>query len=104
MKVFVLFVVLLLSGCAHDFTVSNMEGAVAGEGVAQEISHELSIALNGKLYSGQWAFDSFSRMGKGFAVADDGDTVTCDFLYREFKGMGSCEDKDGKKYSVKVHN
>ncbi len=103
MRIYSLAFVIFLAGCAHSITASNMDGSVAGEGVAQEISHDLVLSLNGKQYIGQWALDGFSRMGKGFAVAPDGDTVTCDFLYRDFKGLGSCEDKDGKKYSIKVN-
>lgn len=105
-KLIILMISFLLSSCAHKFTVADMEGVLVGDGTAQEFSHELTINLKGKSYVGEWAFDGFSRMGKGIAMADNGAMVSCEFIYRglDGTGLGTCEDKSGKKYSIKIHN
>jgi len=105
MRAFLIAFTLLVCGCSHKFTVSDMEGQVVGDGTATEFFNKVEVVINDKTYRGEYAFSEWSRVGKMFAKADDGDTVICDFMYRGFSmtGLGSCEDKHGKKYTVEIH-
>lgn len=97
--------VLLLSGCAHKFSVTNMEGSTVGNGEATEFSKEITMEVNGIQYSGKYVYSDLGRTGKAVVKSDAGDQMICDFIYDGWrKGLGTCEGKDGKKYSVEIFN
>ena len=105
MKPLLIVFAVLLTGCSHKFTMSDMEGQQVGQGKASEWFNQVEVVINDKVYKGEYAFSEWSRVGKMFAKADDGDTVICDFMYRGFSmnGIGDCEDKNGQRYTVEIH-
>ena len=55
----VVLVNLLLTGCArtHNLTLHPRNESLSGQGVAQEAEKTVTINLNGKVYSGTYAYD-----------------------------------------------
>jgi hypothetical protein len=81
-----------------------MEGAVVGTGEAQEFTKEVNFTIDGNTYTGSYVFSSWSHTGKMIATSASGGTVMCDFVFQDFRGMGTCDGKDGKKYAVEIFN
>jgi hypothetical protein len=97
---------LLLTSCAHKFTIIPRNGNTAGVGVANEGTRSVTITLNGKTYVGKYVYGSMTNEGKVYVTAPDGDTIHCDFIYSSglsgSNGIGTCEDNNGKKYDMDV--
>lgn len=104
-KITLILAVLLLSSCAHKFGITNMEGTTVGTGEANEIGKKISLTVDGVEYLGKYVFSPLGRTGKAVVRSDAGDQMICDFVYDDWgKGLGTCEGKGGRKYSVDIFN
>ena len=125
--------VLLLAGCAHQITLIPQDGGPFGRGTVPAKwfanAGEMSVALDGKIYSGEYVFvPQGGTLGTGVAFsgtkvatgtfvgapmggggranlrADDGSTLRCEFTYSEWSatGVGGCEDGKGRKFDLTI--
>lgn len=105
-------------GCATRLTISSRDGQSQGTGTARGLAAvgfgEMTVVLDGKVYTGQWAVvpegttglglisscDGSSSLGFGLATSakypgsallrsDDGHMLRCEFLYSEVSGAGT---------------
>ena len=95
--------ILLLTSCAHKVELRSLDGATSGTGEANRFDKTVTMNIGGVEYTGNYVFSGWSHAGKVVAYGKDGSLLTCDFIYEDFIGLGNCDGKDGKKYSVKVH-
>jgi len=103
MKIVLLAAIILLSGCAHKIELRSLDGSTTGTGEANRFDKSVVMNIGGVEYVGDFVLCGWSHAGKVAAYVSDGTMVTCDFIYEDFVGIGSCDGKDGRKYSVRIH-
>ena len=58
MKNFTLFLLLIfLTACAHQLELYSRNGGINGTGIAQEAGKQITINLDGRVYTGTYTYD-----------------------------------------------
>jgi hypothetical protein len=52
-----LLVLIVLTGCTHQFALVPRDGGTSGSGEANESGKEISVKLNGRTYIGTYVYD-----------------------------------------------
>ena len=93
-------VMFMCGGCAHNLTIIPKNGNISGNGKANEMGKSIMVNINNKMYTGRYAHSMLTDSGKAYMSSSDGSSISCDFIYSNFSGLGTCEDEYGEKYDI----
>jgi hypothetical protein len=119
-----------LSGCAaYGVQIHPRDGGSAATGTVDIRAKTMTVALNGKTFTGPYVHDggqtvatsSFAQVGRlsGYSsgaayvpgsgngrvllTSGSGEALRCEFLFRDHRGIGSCEDNAKRPYDLTIY-
>ena len=98
-----------LNGKTYRGTYVHGGGSAIFTSSSVTISGIASGAGGSGIYSGSTSsfgsgYVEGSGNGKMLVLAEDGDALRCEFLYKGGSGLGVCQDNEGELYDLIIHN